>query len=228
MAFFCYNKDGDFMKVLIVEDNDLILKGLTYLFNSENFNIISASKYIDALNIINDKYDVAILDVSLPDGNGFDLCKKIKDIKNIPVIFLTAKDQEDDIVNGLNIADEYIVKPFRNKELIMRVNKLLKRNNNSCIIKIKDFEFNLNDNVVKKNNESITLTALEYKILNLLLLNINNVVKMNTLLDFIYDETGNYVNDNTLRVYIKRIREKLNDDIIVTVKGLGYKINENI
>lgn len=216
------------MKILIVEDNEIILKGLIYLFKSENFNIISATNYNDSLNLLHDDYDIALLDVSLPDGNGFDICKKIKTIKNVPVIFLTAKDEEDDIVNGFQIADEYIIKPFRNKELIMRVNKLLNIKKNNSIINIDNLEINLNDNIVKKNNELITLTALEYKIFNILLLNMNNIVSMETLLDFIYDETGNYVNDNTLRVYIKRIREKLgNEKIITTVKGLGYKINEN-
>ena len=215
------------MKLLLVEDNEMILKGLIYLFNNEGYEIISARSYDEAMNCIDMKYDAAILDVSLPDGSGIDICKIIKEEKNIPVIFLTAKDSENDIVNGLEIADEYIVKPFRNKELLMRLNKLLK--NNKQIIKIKDFEFNIKDNTVKKNDNLITLTALEYKLLNYLLLNINQIVTQDSLLNFIYDETGNFVNDNTLRVYIKRIREKLNDEkIITTVKGLGYKINENI
>lgn len=215
------------MKLLLVEDNEMILKGLIYLFNNEGYEIISARSYDEAMKCIDMKYDAAILDVSLPDGSGIDICKIIKEEKNIPIIFLTAKDSEDDIVNGLEIADEYIVKPFRNKELLMRLNKLLK--NNKQIIKIKDFEFNIKDNTVKKNDNLITLTALEYKLLNYLLLNINQIVTQDSLLNFIYDETGNFVNDNTLRVYIKRIREKLNDEkIITTVKGLGYKINENI
>lgn len=142
---------------------------------------------------------------------------------NIPVIFLTACDTEENIVEVLNMgASDYITKPFRPLELIARINKILHKKT----IKIKDITIDMNKMIITKNNEIINLTTLEYKILNLLIENINKVVTRDRIIDSIWEWTGNDVNDNTITVYMKRIREKLNSDIIVTIKGIGYRIDE--
>lgn len=142
---------------------------------------------------------------------------------NIPVIFLTACDTEENIVEVLNMgASDYITKPFRPLELIARINKILHKKT----IKIKDITIDMNKMIVTKNNEIINLTTLEYKILNLLIENINKVVTRDSIIDSIWEWTGNDVNDNTITVYMKRIREKLNSDIIITIKGIGYRIDE--
>ena len=142
---------------------------------------------------------------------------------NIPVIFLTACDTEENIVEVLNMgASDYITKPFRPLELIARINKILHKKT----IKIKDITIDMNKMIVTKNNEIINLTTLEYKILNLLIENINKVVTRDRIIDSIWEWTGNDVNDNTITVYMKRIREKLNSNIIITIKGIGYRIDE--
>lgn len=217
------------MKILIVEDNSIIVDGLTYFLTNEGYEVVIASTYKEALDKINSVLEIVILDISLPDGNGFELCKIIKQQSDMPVLFLTAKDEEDDIVKGLTLADDYLVKPFHNRELLMRINKIINQNNKNRILQIKELVIDLDKCEVKKDNKIIPLTALEFKIFNILLENRNRVVSLEYLLEFIYDETHNYVNDNTLRVYIKRIREKIEDeDFIKTVKGLGYRIDEDV
>ena len=152
--------------------------------------------------------------------------KNIKD-KNIPTIFLTAKDDEDDIVKGLEVgAEDYITKPFSIRELIARINKILLRNKKNSIIKVKDIEFDIDKMVVYRDGKEINLTSLELKILNLLFMNLNKVVTRNYIIEKIWEWTGNDVNDNTVTVYLKRIREKLVTDIIITIKGIGYRIDE--
>ena len=164
----------------------------------------------------------------MPDGSGFDLCKYIKSNYNIPIIFLTAKDEEQDVVQGFDLgADDYIIKPFRTRELISRANNILRRYNNiqTNIITSSNIKIDLDAQRVYKNDDEIVLTALEYKILALLFTNINQTVSREKILDKIWDIAGNYVNDNTLTVYIKRIRPKLSpNDIIKTIKGIGYRI----
>ena len=148
--------------------------------------------------------------------------------KKIPTIFLTARDDEDDIVKGLELgAEDYITKPFSTKELIARINKIVARSKQNLILKVKDIEFDIDKMAVYKNKEQIQLTSLELKILSLLFSNINKVVTRNYIIEKIWEWTGNDVNDNTVTVYLKRIREKLNSDIIVTIKGIGYRIDEN-
>ncbi|MBR6496094.1 MAG: response regulator transcription factor [Rikenellaceae bacterium] len=167
------------------------------------------------------------LDVSLPDGNGFDLYEKVIKRKNIPVIFLTARDDEDDVIKGLNLgAEDYMIKPFSTKELLVRVNKIILRNKKITLFKVKDIIFDLNKMIVSKNDNIIELSSLELKILHLLFINIGKVVTRDTILDKIWEWTGNYVDDHTITVYLKRIREKLDTDIIVTIKGIGYRIDE--
>ena len=212
------------MKILLVEDNLNIRESLEYSFKVKNINLISKSNIKDTLSFLEDnKVDLIILDVTLPDGNGFDLYKSELSKMNIPVIFLTACDTEENIVEVLNMgASDYITKPFRPLELIARINKILHKKT----IKIKDITIDMNKMIVTKNNEIINLTTLEYKILNLLIENINKVVTRDRIIDSIWEWTGNDVNDNTITVYMKRIREKLNSDIIITIKGIGYRIDE--
>lgn len=212
------------MKILLIEDNKSISDNLKYTFNMNNIdldvtnNIKSTKDYLEY-----NKPSLIILDVTLPDGNGFDLYKSELFKMNIPVIFLTACDTEENIVEVLNMgASDYITKPFRPLELIARINKILHKKT----IKIKDITIDMNKMIVTKNNEIINLTTLEYKILNLLIENINKVVTRDRIIDSIWEWTGNDVNDNTITVYMKRIREKLNSDIIVTIKGIGYRIDE--
>lgn len=213
------------MKILLVEDNELLAKGLIYSLEQKDYIVIHTVDISETLKIIEkERIDIAILDISLPDGNGFDLYKNYIKEKEISTIFLTAKDEEDDIVKGLELgAEDYITKPFSTKELLARMNKIILRKNKNTIIKIKDISFDIDKMVVYKENKPIELTSLELKILHLLFMNINKVVTRNEIIDKIWEWTGN---DNTVTVYLKRIREKIKTDIIITIKGIGYRIDK--
>ena len=175
----------------------------------------------------NNLINLIILDITLPDGNGFDLFENVIKSLKIPTIFLTAKDEEDDIVKGLDSgAEDYITKPFSTKELLARINRVLLRNKKTSVIKVGDISFDMDKLELFNNSTKIELTALELKLVNLLFLNINKVVSRNTILDKIWEWTGNYVDDHTVTVYFKRIREKMGTDIIITIKGMGYRIDE--
>ena len=212
------------MKILLVEDNSNIRESLEYSFSENNIDLVSKSSINDTIEYLDyNKVDAVILDVTLPDGNGFDLYKHHIMIKDIPTIFLTANDAEEDIVKAFEMgASDYITKPFRTLELIARLNRIL----NKKIIKVKDIIFDMNKMIVYKNDKVVNLTSLELKILNLLFNNINKVVSRDKIIESIWEWTGNDVNDNTVTVYMKRIREKLGSDIIVTIKGLGYRVDE--
>lgn len=222
--------------IVIVEDNELILNGLVYSLSEEGFNCIKARNKKEALENINKNVDLYILDITLPDGDGFEVCKNVKKMKDIPVIFLTAKDEENDVVQGIDLgADDYIIKPFRLRELISRIKMILRRYDKeiekSNLIKVKDVTINLDKKTVYKGDKEVEFTALEYKILLMLFSNSKQIITREQLLDKIWDIAGNFVNDNTLTVYIKRIREKIEDDmanptIIKTVRGIGYRIGE--
>ena len=217
------------MNILLVEDNDSLAKGLVYSLKQSKFEVIHKVNVNTTKEFLNtSRPDLIILDISLPDGNGFELYENnIKD-KRIPTIFLTAKDEEDDIVKGLELgADDYITKPFSTKELIARMNKILLREKKNIVIKIKDIEFDLDKMVVYKDKKEIQLTSFELKILSLLFSNLNKVDTRNDIIDKIWEWTGNDINDNTVTVYLKRIREKLDTDIIITIKGIGYRIDED-
>lgn len=217
------------MNILLVEDIESIIKGLTYSLEKSNYKLVIKTTIKDTREYLlsNTNIDLIILDITLPDGNGFDLfVNTIKNLK-IPTIFLTAKDEEDDIVKGLDIgAEDYITKPFSTREVIARVNRILLRCKKKSIIKIKDISYDMDKLVLMKNNTPIELTALELKLVNLLFVNINKVVSRNVILDKIWDWTGNYVDDHTVTVYFKRIREKIGTNIITTIKGMGYRIDE--
>ena len=218
------------MKILIIEDDATIRSGLKYCLEYEKFEVIEAMG-LDGLNKL-DNVSLILLDINLPDINGFELFKKIKERKNIPIIFLTANDLEPSIVMGLDMgADDYVTKPFKTRELISRIKNVLRRNNNFDVINIKNIVIDLKQAKVFKAGKDVNLTALEYKILLTLVLNPNQVFTREKILADIWDVNEEYVYDNTLTVYIKRIREKIEDDvtnpkIIKTVRGIGYKIGD--
>ena len=215
------------MKILLVEDNETIAKALKYALEQENYKVTCAENEKETLQSLNEEIALIILDVSLPDGNGFELYEKNIKKLNIPTIFLTAKDEENDIIKGLELgAEDYITKPFSAKELMVRMKKILLRQKKNTILKVQDISFDIDKMVVYKNEEKLELTSLELKILHMLFLNMNKVVTRNDIIEKIWEWTGNDVNDNTVTVYLKRIREKLQTDIIITIKGIGYRIDE--
>ena len=218
------------MKILLVEDNEILAKGLIYSLEQKKYQVIHTLNVENTLKILKtEKIDLAILDVSLPDGNGFDLYRNNIKEKNISSIFLTAKDEEDNIVKGLELgAEDYITKPFSIKELMARINRIILRNKKNTIIQVQNIKFDMDKMVVYRDNENVELTNLELKILNLLFLNLNKVVKRSEIIDKIWEWTRNDVNDNTVTVYLKRIREKIKTDIIITIKGIGYRIDSEV
>ena len=217
------------MQILLVEDNETLAKGLIYSLEQNKYNVIHKMNVKETSNYLkNNKPDLIILDVSLPDGDGFSLYSNLIKQRKIATIFLTAKDDEDDVVKGLELgADDYITKPFSTRELIARINRIVLRGDQHLVIKVKDIEFDIDKMVVLKNSVEINLTSLELKILHLLFVNLNKVVKRDEIIERIWEWTGNDVNDNTVTVYLKRIRKKLGTDIIKTIKGIGYRIDEN-
>ncbi len=220
------------MQILLVEDNEMVAKGLLYTLKQNGYEPIHKANVKETRAFLknkseNTKTKLVILDISLPDGDGFTLYKEELKDKNIPTIFLTAKDEEDDIVKGLELgADDYITKPFSTRELIARINKIIRKERKNLIVKVKDIEFDLDKMVVYKSNKEIILTSLELKILHLLFTNLNKVVARNDIIEKIWEWTGNDVNDNTVTVYLKRIREKVGNGIITTVKGIGYRVDK--
>ncbi|WP_418841483.1 response regulator transcription factor [Ruminococcus sp.] len=215
------------MKILLVEDNKSIIKGLEYAFAQNGYSCEYCLSLDEAVRKAPFNYDVAVLDIMLPDGNGFDLFKKIRRYSDLPVIFLTAVDDEDSVVNGLELgADDYITKPFSTRELIARIKRVANKNSKKNIITVSGVTLDLDKSAVFENGKQLELTALEYKLLSLLMQNAGKVVTRELIFEKIWDVSGNFVNDNTLTVYIKRIRKKLDADIIKTVKGLGYQVAE--
>lgn len=215
------------MKILLVEDNKSIIKGLEYAFAQNGYSCEYCLSLDEAVRKAPFNYDVAVLDIMLPDGNGFDLFKKIRRYSDLPVIFLTAVDDEDSVVNGLELgADDYITKPFSTRELIVRIKRVANKNSKKNIITVSGVTLDLDKSAVFENGKQLELTALEYKLLSLLMQNAGKVVTRELIFEKIWDVSGNFVNDNTLTVYIKRIRKKLDADIIKTVKGMGYQVAE--
>ncbi|WP_214687288.1 response regulator transcription factor [Exiguobacterium sp. s163] len=224
------------MHILIVEDDRTIASGLQYSLEQEQFRTTLCQNVADATIMIEQQLhtiDLCLFDLSLPDGSGYDLCRLVKQQQDIPVIFLTAFDDEVNVVMGLDMgADDYITKPFRVRELVSRIHSVLRRYNKnvrSPLLTIGPVEINTQDAKVKKNGDEILLTALEYRLLLIFGRHTGQVLSRAQLLDQIWDVGGEFVNDNTLTVYIKRLREKLEDDLqhpmlITTVRGIGYKV----
>lgn len=215
------------MKILLVEDNKSIIKGIEYAFAQNGYDCEYCVSFNEAMQKAPFNYDIAVLDITLPDGNGFDLFGKIRKYSDLPVIFLTAVDDEDSVVNGLELgADDYITKPFSTRELIARIKRAANKNSKKNIITVSGVTLDLDKSAVFENGKQLELTALEYKLLSLLMQNAGKVVTRELIFEKIWDVSGNFVNDNTLTVYIKRIRKKLDADIIKTVKGMGYQVAE--
>ena len=216
--------------ILLVEDSETIIMGLEYSLKQEGYNVKVARTIQEAKN--QENYDLILLDVTLPDGNGFEFFKDIKNNQDIPVIFLTALDEEMNVVRGLELgAEDYVVKPFRLKELLSRIKVALRRYNkiSSTFLDCKGIKIDTENMQVSVNDKIIEITSLEYKIIYMLFSNKNKLVTREMLLDKIWDVAGNFVNDNTLTVYIKRVREKIGDNegkIIKTVRGVGYRVDE--
>lgn len=213
-------------KILLIEDNPYIIKGIVYLLNQHGFIVDVAKNLNEAKTLLVNNYSLIILDLMLPDGDGIDFYKN--NLENKPTLVLTAKDDEDIISYALdNGVEDYMVKPFKAKELLSRINKIIRKNDNKTIIKVKNVVIDTDAARVYINNEEVIFTSLEYRILLLLFTNINRIITRDTIMDKIWDLSGNFVNDNTLTVYIKRIREKLgSENIIKTIKGLGYRVDE--
>lgn len=225
------------MDIFVLEDDEAIGIGLTYSLENEGYTVTLAKTVSQAMDIISEKtFSLYILDLTLPDGSGYDVCKKIKSTGDLPVIFLTAYDDEVNVVMGFELgADDYIAKPFRVKELLVRIKSVLRRYNKDSadgIIKLKDIIINTNEAKVYKNSVEVVLTAMEYRLLLILLNNRGQVLSRNQLLENIWDIDGDFVEDNTLTVYIKRLRDKIEEEpnkpvYIKTVRGLGYMIEND-
>ncbi len=222
------------MDIFLLEDDDAIAMGLSYSLENEGYTVTVAKSISQALEIINKKnFSMYLLDLTLPDGSGYSVCKRIKEIGDFPVIFLTAYDDEVNVVMGFELgADDYITKPFRLKELLVRIKSVFRRYNNDSgdgKIKVKDLVVNTNEAKVYKNGNEIVLTAMEYRLLLILLNNRGCVLSRTQLLENIWDVAGDFVEDNTLTVYIKRLRDKIEENptepkYIKTIRGLGYII----
>ena len=222
--------------VLLVDDDTSIVSNLRTFLNQEGFQVTSANTHKETIDLLDSgqyHFDLALLDVSLPDGSGFSLCSAIKANSDIPVIFLTASDDEYSVVAGLDLgADDYISKPFRPIELISRMNSFLRRYHRGIQpLEYHELKADTVRGLVYKNNVELTLSALEYRLLLLFLSNQGIVLTRSRLLDELWDMAGEFVNDNTLTVYIKRLREKIEADpahpeYIKTIRGLGYKLGD--
>ena len=226
-------RGGRMKRILLVEDDKSIVTNLTEYLTKEGYTVKSASGQKDALQLVErEMFDLVLLDISLSDGNGFAVCKAIKSDYNIPVIFLTASGDEYSTVTGFELgADDYIAKPFRPRELVSRIKNILRlTSGTSSKIWLDNIMVDIDKGIVSKNGKDLHLSALEYRLLLVFLGNRGIVLSRRQLLDAIWDIAGDFVNDNTLTVYIKRLREKLEEDpqnpeLIKTVRGLGYKVD---
>ena len=218
-------------KILIVEDDISIIRTLEAYLSSEGFETFSVSGEREALSVIeNEIIDLLLLDISLAEGNGFAVCEAAKG-HGLPVIFLTASGDENSVVRGLDMgADDYIAKPFRPRELVSRIRSVLRRSGKTNVVMLGSVSVDAEKGIVSKNGTEINLSALEFRLLMAFVNHRGKLLTRNALLEEIWDAGGDFVNDNTLTVYIKRLREKIEDDpqkpeIIKTVRGLGYRVD---
>lgn len=219
-------------KILLVEDDGQIASYLGELLRAEGFDTqIAGSKKEASECLLIQAFDLVLLDVSLPNGNGFSICAEIKKEYEIPVIFLTASGDEYSVVAGLDMgADDYIAKPFRPRELISRIRSVLRRcKKEQRILSCGDLKVNVSSATVTKGEKELFLSALEYRLLLILLQNKGQILTRNQLLEEIWDASGEYVNDNTLSVYMKRLREKIEENpqsprLLHTIRGIGYRM----
>lgn len=219
-------------QIFLVEDDTAIAKNLTRLLRTEGFAVTLASTQAEAFTLLDGKrFDLALIDISLPDGNGFTVCTEIKETQKIPVIFLTATGDEASVVTGLNMgADDYVTKPFRPRELIARIKASLRKSGqSSAAFELCGLYVDTAGGIVRKDGKEVFLSALEYRLLLVFISNPSNVITRDRLLNELWDAAGEFVTNNTLTVCIKRLREKIEDDpanpeIILTVRGTGYRL----
>lgn len=220
------------LKIMLVEDNEGIIMGLEYLLAQEGYEVVTARTAMQAMDSFErEECDLVLLDIMLPDGDGFALCQKFKEEEPIPVIFLTAREEEADVVKGLDLgADDYVIKPFRNRELVSRIRNVLRRSGKgSKVLRCGRITLNTESGRVICGETEIALTKLEYRILSGMMSYPGKLFTREEILADIWDISGNYVNDNTLSVTMKRLREKLGDtegQMIKTVRGMGYRLEK--
>lgn len=221
-------------KVLLVEDDREIVENLTEYLSTEGYLVKSVNTQRDTMEILEkETFDLLLLDVTLKQGNGYGVCTAVKEMYDLPVIFLTALDDEFSVVTGLDMgADDYISKPFRPRELVSRMRSVLRRSGRTqAVVNIRDIRIDTEKGIVTRAGQELFLSALEYRLLLVFVNNRGMVLTRGRLLDEIWDAAGEFVNDNTLTVYIKRLREKIekdpqNPEIIMTVRGMGYRLGE--
>ena len=223
-------------KIFFVEDDLSLISGLSFALKKQGYEVDNARTIDEAAKLWQDnKYDLAILDVSLPDGSGYQLCEKIRLNSKIPIIFLTAADEETDIIMGLDMgADDYITKPFKLAVFLSKVNAILRRSNDfnqkNTVLNSNGISVNLLNGDVTKNGETLNLTSGEYKLLCLFMENPNIILSQEQILGKLWDSNNDYIDNSTLTVYIRRLRKKIEDDPsnptnIVTIRRMGYKWN---
>lgn len=219
------------LSIFILEDDSEIAKNLSRLLRGEGYAVTCAETVEAAYSVLFEKhFDLALLDISLPDGNGFSVCTEIKEKYSMPVIFLTAFGDETSVVTGLNMgADDYVAKPFRPRELLARISAALRKNSNTALFDIGDLSINTATAIVKKGGKELFLSALDYRLLLVFINNPNSIITRERLIDELWDAAGEYITNNTLTVYIKRLRQRIEDKpaepkIILTVRGLGYRL----
>lgn len=223
-------------KIFFVEDDLSLISGLSFALKKQGYEVDNARTIDEAEKLWqNNKYDLAILDVSLPDGSGYQLCEKIRLNSKIPIIFLTAADEETDIIMGLDMgADDYITKPFKLAVFLSKVNAIIRRSNDfnqkNTVLNSNGISVNLLNGDVTKNGETLNLTFGEYKLLCLFMENPNIILSQEQILGKLWDSNNDFIDNSTLTVYIRRLRKKVEDDPsnptnIVTVRRMGYKWN---
>lgn len=233
------------MKILLVEDNEAIIMGLQYAFEAKGYQMQAFQSYSEARRYLSgllrhsegaqksedspdetESADLIVLDIGLPDGSGMDLFETYVRPLRLLAIFLTAVDEEETVVKALDLgADDYVTKPFSTKELLARVNRALLRYKKESVLQIRQISFDMDKMVVTRDGRPVEFTSLELKMFHLLCSNLNQVLTRTVLLDKIWEWTGNDVDDHTVTVYMKRIREKVGDGIVTTVRGIGYRID---
>ena len=218
------------MKIFLVEDNEAIILGLQYLLEQEGYTCLVARRRREAERMVSEEApDLMLLDIGLPDGDGYQLCQTLRQQYTFPIIFLTAREEEEDVVRAFDLgADDYIIKPFRNRELLSRIKNVLRRGSKDReMLQCGNIVLDVESGRVRVAGEEVALTKLEYKILSSMMSYPDKLFTREEILSDIWDISGNFVNDNTLSVTIKRLREKLGDtegQIIKTVRGMGYRI----
>ncbi|GCF93061.1 DNA-binding response regulator [Enterococcus florum] len=223
------------IRVFLVEDDQSIAKNLMLLLQAEGFELLHASSREEALALLESvTFDLALVDISLPDGNGFTVYTEIKAKQAVPVIFLTASGDEASVVTGLTLgAEDYVTKPFRPRELVARIKNALRTSSpQQAVFQLQELQVDTNSGVVKKHGQELFLSALEYRLLLVFVNNPKSIIPRARLLEELWDAAGEFVNDNTLTVYIKRLREKIEEDpsrpqLILTVRGTGYRLGGN-